>query len=108
VVTVPVEVVPTPEGGRIRLRVKPGGREDRVLGELGGALKVEVTAPPERGKANAAVVRLVSAQLGVGRSQVTVVSGAGSQNKVVEITGVSAAELAERLCALGVVGRVPR
>ena len=46
------------DGVRLRLRVKPGGRADRLIGAHDGALKVEVRAAAERGRANAAVINL--------------------------------------------------
>jgi uncharacterized protein YggU (UPF0235/DUF167 family) len=48
---------------------------------------VRVTAPPERGKANEAVVRLVAATLGLPRAAVTIVSGHGAREKTVEVAG---------------------
>ena len=52
---------------RLGLRVRPGGRKSRLTGVYGNRLKVEVSAPPERGKANEAVLRLVAEALGVRR-----------------------------------------
>lgn len=87
---------------RLRLRVKAGGRADRLVGPYDGALKLEVRAAPERGRANAAVVRLVAESLSVSRAEVEIVAGHTSQDKVVEIRGASADEVARRLEAVGV------
>ena len=54
-----------------------------------GSVKVYVTAPPEDGRANEAVVETIAEWLGVKRRQVTIVSGATSRNKLVRLTGVS-------------------
>lgn len=62
-----------------------------------GGLKVEVTAPPEGGKANEAVVRLLAGSLGVPRASITVKRGAGSRNKVIEVAEMSEAELKSRI-----------
>jgi len=97
-----VELSSSPEGVRLRLRVKPGARRERLVGAHGGALKLEVTSPPERGKANRAVVALLARVLGVPRKDVAVVMGQTSQDKVVEVVGVDAAEVAKALHAAGV------
>jgi uncharacterized protein YggU (UPF0235/DUF167 family) len=97
-----VLVVAAAGGVRLQLRVKPGGRSDRLLGSHDGALKLEVRAAPERGRANDAVVRLLAAILDIGRSQVGVVAGATGRDKVVVIVGISVAEVVRRLESAGV------
>jgi uncharacterized protein (TIGR00251 family) len=75
------------DGGRtrLRLRVRPGAKKDAILGEHGGALRVSVTAPPERGKANRAVAALLAGALGVPPSSVEITSGESSPDKVVAL-----------------------
>ena len=97
-----VGVQPVPDGARLRLRVKPGSRRQRLLGALGGALKLEVHAAPERGKANVAVSALLAKSLEVPPSTVSIVAGGGSRDKLAEISGLSAQEVVERLLAAGV------
>ena len=72
-------------GTRLRLRVKPGARTTGLVGVHGGALKLAVSAAPEKGKANRAVVLLLAETLGVPTSAVTIASGTTSQDKVAEI-----------------------
>jgi uncharacterized protein (TIGR00251 family) len=69
-------------------RAKLGPRHD-------GRIKVAVTAPPVDGEANAAVIELVAASLGVPRGAVEVIAGASSRRKTLRVTGASAAQLAE-------------
>ena len=102
----PVLVVAAAGGVRLHLRVKPGGHADRLLGPHAGALKLEVRAAPDRGRANDAVVRLLAEALGVGRSQVEVIAGAAARDKVVSVSGLSAVELARRLEAAGIAAEV--
>ncbi len=85
----------------LRLRVKPSARRDRLVGAHGGALKLEVTAPPERGRANDAVVELLASAFGVRASEVEVTSGLASQDKQVRIGTLSAREACERLARHG-------
>jgi uncharacterized protein YggU (UPF0235/DUF167 family) len=77
----------------------PGAKRPGIAGRLGESWKLRVTAPPERGKANEAVVDLLSARLGVTARNVTVVSGATARDKVVELRGITAAEAERRLAA---------
>jgi uncharacterized protein len=82
---------------RVRLRVSPGSSRAEIVGRHGDAWKVRVTAAPEQGRANAALVRLLADTLGVPRDAVTVVSGHGGRDKVVELAGVSLAQIEQRL-----------
>jgi uncharacterized protein YggU (UPF0235/DUF167 family) len=75
----------------------PGAARAGVAGWLGPALKIRVTAPPEKGRANAAVAALLAAELGLPPTAVRIVSGGGSPNKVVEIEGASEADVLRRL-----------
>jgi len=79
---------------KITVRLQPRASRDEVLGwNEEGALRVCVKAPPVDGAANAALVTLLAKQVGVSKSKVTLVSGATARNKIVEIYGVSGAEL---------------
>ena len=83
---------------RLALRVQPGAKRSALLMRMpGGEWKVAVSAPPREGRANDAVVELVSDLLGVRRSQVTLVRGASARSKVVEIEGLSAEVAEQRL-----------
>lgn len=64
---------------------------------MGEALKVRVTAPAERGKANAAVEKLLAAALGLPKGLARVVVGRTSTRKLVEIEGLSESEIRRRL-----------
>lgn len=84
---------------RLVVRVQPGARRDALLARLGtGEWKLAVSAPPEDGRANDAVVELLARLLGVKRRQVTVARGLSARVKQIEVTGVSA-EDAERMLA---------
>lgn len=73
---------------RLELKVVPGASRSEVVGWLGECLKVKVAAAPEKGKANKAVVKLLSDQLGISEKAITIVSGQTSQRKVLEIEGI--------------------
>jgi uncharacterized protein len=82
---------------RLRLRVVPGARDSGVVGRHGEAWKVRVKAPPERGRANDAAVRLLAETLRIAPESVTLVAGHGSRDKVVEVAGLDRAEAERRL-----------
>ena len=63
--------------------------------------KVRVAALPERGKANEAVLALLAETLAVPRSSVTLVSGSGSRDKIVELAGIEPDEIELRLATAG-------
>jgi uncharacterized protein (TIGR00251 family) len=84
---------------RLRLRVSPGSARSAIVGRHGDGWKVRVTAPPEDGRANAAVVRLIAETVSVSRDAVSVVSGAGSRDKVVELAGIELSRVERRLTA---------
>jgi hypothetical protein len=78
---------------RITVRVSPGARRTEVTGPYGGGWKVRVAAPPERGRANEALVLHLAELLGVPKAAVRIAAGPGSRDKVVEVDGLTAAEI---------------
>ena len=86
---------------RLRLRVSPGARRSTLVGRHGQGWKVRVAAAPERGRANDALVELLSRTLDVPRASVQLVSGATARDKVVELAGVAPEEIDRRLAAAG-------
>lgn len=87
---------------RLELRVQPGARETAVAGwRADGSLKVKVTEPPEDGRANRAVIGLLAERLGVRATAVTVVRGASSRSKTIEVAGLTPDELRARLGIAG-------
>jgi uncharacterized protein YggU (UPF0235/DUF167 family) len=82
---------------KLKVKVVPGSSRDCIAGWLGDTPKVRVTAVAERGRANAAVEATLAEALGVPRSSTRVVRGMASQRKVVEVVGLSEAEVHRRL-----------
>jgi len=83
---------------RLKLRVTPKSRADEILGlREDGVLHVRVSAAPEEGKANEAVLGLLSRALGLPKSAVRLKGGAASRDKWIELDGIDAAELERRL-----------
>jgi len=82
---------------RLRLRVSPGARSAEVVGRHGEAWKVRVAAPAEAGRANEAVVRLLADTLSLPRDAVTLVSGHGARDKIVQLAGLDPTQVERRL-----------
>lgn len=87
---------------RITVRLTPRGGRDAIEGWDGEVLRVRVAAAPVDGGANEALVRLLAKALRVAPSRLTLVTGAQSRTKTVEVDGLSAEEIR---AALGPAGR---
>jgi uncharacterized protein (TIGR00251 family) len=84
---------------RLRVRVSPGAGKAEIVGRQGDAWKLRVTAPPEGGRANEAVLRLLADALAVPRADVKLVSGHAAREKTVVLEGLSAAQTDRRLAS---------
>jgi uncharacterized protein len=94
---VPLEITETAWGSLLGVRVSPGSRRTKILGEYGDRLKVEISAPPENDRANEAVCRLLAEVLGVPRDYVSLRSGHKSRDKSMLVRGLAAEEIRARL-----------
>ena len=65
--------------------LQPRASKDEVVGKHGDALKIRITAPPVDGEANAQLIRFLSKQFGVSKSDVVIESGATGRRKTVRI-----------------------
>jgi hypothetical protein len=81
----------------LRVRAQPGASREGVVGLHANALKVAVTVPAEKGKANDALRRAVAEALGVKTSQVELQSGTTSRNKCFRLEGLTREEAERRL-----------
>ena len=91
---------PTQKGTTVKVRVQPGASRSQVVGYHMDVLRLRVTAQPQDGKANAAVVSLLAETLGVPKRQVHIIRGLASRDKLVAVDSLSADELQLRLSAL--------
>jgi uncharacterized protein (TIGR00251 family) len=82
---------------RLQLRVSPGASRAGVVGRHGDAWKVRVAAPPEDGRANDAVIRLLAETLALPQRNIEIVSGHGARDKVVSLGGIEPEEAERRL-----------
>lgn len=95
-----IDLTPHAAGLVLPVRAQPGARKNAVLGEHAGALRVAVSAAPEKGKANAAVRDVLAAALGCRASQVALLSGETSRAKTFVVSGIALEDLRRRVDAL--------
>ena len=81
----------------ISLRVVPNARHTQVVGLHGDAIKLKVASPPLDGRANEEIISFLAKTLRLPEKDVILVSGAKSRDKVVRVTGLSAADLRSNL-----------
>ena len=88
-----IELEPHANGVLLPVRAQPGSRNSGLRGQQHGALKVSVTQVAEKGKANQAIVEVLSKELGFRRSQIELHSGALARQKKFLICGITVAQL---------------
>ena len=81
-----------------KTKIVPGSSPPtKICGLLDDMLKIKVTAAPEKGKANRCLVDFLAKKLGVKRNAVKIISGHNSPVKQVQVIGISAKALLEKL-----------
>ncbi|HEX9756966.1 MAG TPA: DUF167 domain-containing protein [Nitrospiria bacterium] len=81
----------------LNVKVTPKSSKNRISGWVGKTLKICVTAAPEKGKANDAMITVLSKALEISKSQIRLVRGETSSQKVVDIDGGEDLDLLQRL-----------
>jgi uncharacterized protein (TIGR00251 family) len=76
-----LELQQVEDGVVLPVRAHAGSRRNAVIGIRAGALRVAVTAAPEKGKANQAIIALLCKALGISKSSIEIVSGETSPQK---------------------------
>src|SRR5260370_42096496 len=92
-----IDIGEHPEGCVLSVRAQPGARKEGIKGEHDGALKVAVTAPADRGRANQALIEVLSEALGLKQSHIELLSGQSSRQKRCLIRGMTKAQLVARV-----------
>ncbi len=85
----PLYLSATAEGTLLRLFVQPKAKKRQVVGPHLDRLKIAVTEPPDRGKANAAVQEFIAELLNVARSHIAILRGDTNRNKDLLITDLT-------------------
>lgn len=95
-----IAVTPHQDGAIVPVRAQPGAKRNAILGEHDGSLRIAVTAPPDQGKANAAIAALLAESLGLRGSRVVLLSGQTSRAKRFLVVGESAPDVSRKLDSL--------
>jgi len=82
------------------IKAVPGASRDQIAGVLGERLKIRISAPPEAGKANAAILALLARSLNIKISGITVESGHGHPEKTLRFRNVDVARLSALLSSV--------
>jgi uncharacterized protein (TIGR00251 family) len=85
------------DGTILPVRAQPGARRNEIRGVQDGMLKVCVTQSPEKGKANKAVVEVLSKTLRLRKSKIELIAGETSRQKRFLVRGITPDELAARI-----------
>ena len=88
------------DGSVLPVLAQPGAKRNAILGERAGALRVAVTSPPEKGKANEAIGRILAETLACRISQIHLISGMTSRQKRFFVEGISVGEMNARLAGI--------
>ncbi|MBL9162944.1 MAG: DUF167 domain-containing protein [Planctomycetaceae bacterium] len=89
-----------PQGAVIRVKARPGARRNALAGLHDGALRVDVTAAPEKGKANDAIIVLLAKSFGIAKSSIELISSPANPQKRFLLAGVDLAAVKQRLSEL--------
>lgn len=81
------------------VRAQPRASRSAVAGEIDGALKVRLAAPPVDGAANEELVRFLAKLFGVSRRQVAIISGATAKHKIIRVDGLAAGDFEQAVKA---------
>lgn len=84
-----VKLTVTDDAITFAVRVQPRASKSEVSGELDGALKIRLAAPPVDGEANEALIKLLSKLFDAPRTRITILSGLSSKNKIVRLSGMT-------------------
>ncbi len=83
----------SPESITLSVRIQPRASKNEIIVMDGGQVKIRLTAPPVDGAANEALVRFLADTFSVSKSQVEIVSGHTSRDKIVRIGSATEADL---------------
>jgi uncharacterized protein (TIGR00251 family) len=81
----------------LEIHAQPGAKRNEIVGFKEGILYVKVTALPQKGQANRALVELMAQALGIPKSAVDIIRGQSSRSKVIAIQGLTGVEVREIL-----------
>lgn len=94
-----IELTPSRDGVLLNVHAQPAARRSGLVGEHDGALRIAVTAPPDKGKANVAILDVLAKALGLKPSQLSLISGETARRKRILLAGLSPEEAGRLISA---------
>lgn len=82
---------------RINVRVQPRSAQNKISGEIDGALKIKLTAPPVEGEANQELIKYLAKLLQISKSKISLIQGNTGRNKIIQIEDISKDYLLKKL-----------
>ena len=92
-----IQITPVEGGIIMGIKVQPRASRNQLIGEQDGCLKVKLTAPPVEGEANQALINYLARLLAIPKKNIKLLKGETSRHKLIEISGLSSAELLDKL-----------
>ncbi|MFZ3063991.1 MAG: DUF167 domain-containing protein [Nitrospirota bacterium] len=81
------------EGVILPVRIQPRASKDEIVGEYNGALKIKLTSPPVEGEANRRCIEFLSKRFKIAKSQLEIIKGEKSKDKLIKIIGLRRADV---------------
>jgi uncharacterized protein (TIGR00251 family) len=95
--TTELKVQHTDAGLVFKVKVAPAGSRTEISGILDGMVKIKVTSPAEKGKANQALINFLAKLLNIKKNQLSIISGQTSRTKQIRVLSISAKTLLKKL-----------
>jgi uncharacterized protein len=95
--SLPAYLQESARGSLLKVLLRPRSASERIEGPLGDYLKISVSAPPIKGKANEALLRFLADQMGLKRSQLSIQAGTRSFRKLIALNACPPQQVLDRL-----------
>lgn len=82
---------------RLKVRISPNSKKNEIIGWFGDQLKIKITAPAEKGKANKELINFLARELELARSSISIIKGLTSRSKTLNISRISAKEFSQKI-----------
>lgn len=92
-----LDIKQSDEGVILTVKVVPGSSRTSIAGQLDGMVKIKISAPPEKGKANQSLIEFLAKQLGVKKNQIEIIAGSANPVKRVKILNISVEKVLKHL-----------
>jgi uncharacterized protein (TIGR00251 family) len=92
-----LKIIQENSGATFAVKVVPGSSKNAIAGLLGDTLKVNIAAPPEKGKANRQLLKLLAHATQKPKSDLTIKTGAHQPRKEIHVAGITRDQLLEIL-----------